>query len=122
MPSPVVNHVLYNISLPPPPPFRKKLCKFMAFLGVVVSVLAFMKPVVNAVILISVTIPASIMIVMEMRRWVGISPEPCHVFLWVEIIASFPGLLTFSRFFFFFFFSTGDKATETTHTTAIIIP
>ena len=49
----------------------------MAFLGVVVSVLAFMKPVVNSVVLITATIPASIMIVMEMRRWV---------------VASYPGL------------------------------
>ena len=48
--------------------FRKRYSYAMVLFGVVVVALALVKPVVNAFILLSVSIPAAILVIREMRK------------------------------------------------------
>ena len=48
-------------------PYRKKLGQFAAFLGVLVIFLALVKPILNAFILMSVSIMATMLLCVEMK-------------------------------------------------------
>lgn len=51
---------------------RRKFGQFTTFLGVLVIILALVKPILNAFILICVSVPAVVLVFTEMKGWVGL--------------------------------------------------